>query len=306
MNPLIKLNGKESEFAAKLILDEHGEPTDIETVFIIGNGAVEGGSDLLNNVMNAIAVEQAHENKITLDDPFVKLSDLKKLSTYSYLHRLNIANSVSALLTGSKEASTYLDSISKVISLRDNFANRFYEGSKKTLSRRVLPKKIEDILARRTTGVVTTNWDDTIWEDEKIYNKIQLHGRAKFPASMIFPTELASDGISFFGFYNALDEVKKRMLHPLVELIGSDSRNELHRHILDSHSLALHWITEAKTLVFWGASLSVYDAEVCLVINLGTGKIKRDRRIICVNKDGDAMETAALLSGENTYEAIVP
>lgn len=122
------------------------------------------------------------------------------------------------------------------------------------------------------TAFVTTNWDLLLWKDERIRNMVQLHGRADYPDSLIFPSELSADE----NLISALNLLIKQKIIYSSQVTSSSAfekfaevfcRNTLAHQLKKAHEVAIHWTSCAKKITCIGIAFNTYDAELNAVLS---------------------------------------
>jgi hypothetical protein len=123
------------------------------------------------------------------------------------------------------------------------------------------------------TAAITTNWDETLWDQDSVPNLIQLHGRASFEKTLIMPTEFMNDEIIFdlslHAFrvqhgQKAIEEIGEEEFRRLVD--NSTRGNKASNMLDDAHRASVRWLESAKEIAFCGVAMNIYDAELNSII----------------------------------------
>jgi hypothetical protein len=235
-----------------------------KVVFLIGNGAIKNGTSPLNMALKETPV--LSDDTINVAE-FNKLNFDHKLAVISFFLRLYRDESLNPCKTPRRSIAarrlmkTYQNT-------RMNIAAK-YCLMKTSMSLHKLHRKCPLKLDVATSAVITTNWDETLWNDGSIQNILQLHGRCSIWESMIFPTELTQDEaivdatLTYSKMLAPGLPHKELRLSLLRQLIAKKyGRGPVITHLRNAHRVAIQWLEEAEQLVIWGLKGNVYDAEL--------------------------------------------
>lgn len=218
------------DFAAYLFRG-NPNPEDFDTVFFVGNGAINNGN---------MPLEAWAKKLNTESDTFGKFFE-----PHDHLSTLAIQFRLCRI----KSKSDDLNLTTQRIKAEKELLGRYFRLAGQDLSLRNLPEHIMHELNNEKTLVVTTNWDSTLW-NQTLENLVQLHGSCARPETMILPTEYLID---FFGSGTPA----ARNLDPSFDMSPQTAAfmGQLHR-------LVINTLEKAKRIYIWGMALNSYDFEV--------------------------------------------
>jgi hypothetical protein len=207
-----------------------------------------------------------------------------------------------------------LDIISDFSKLRRGIADEF--ASAKSSNEIALSAKCVKLLSEADwseTAVITTNWDELVWDIPSCKNLIQLHGRSTFRDSLIVPTEMSFDE-NVLGWatkcfdINSLDEASKEVGRDDFEKIFEDvSRNSSQAELHKAHQTALYWLDSAKEITFFGVALNVYDAELNSVLFARDALTKGQyKKVTNINPDRKSNSVIGAITLTNPLHVINP
>ncbi|MBF0313344.1 MAG: hypothetical protein HQK52_08005 [Oligoflexia bacterium] len=271
-------------------------------VIIIGNGAIERGSDPLEKTFEDLLPASEDSNhadwyRKNLKDKSLFLS---LLSFKFRISRLELFRKIEKNGGYSKWDKIFPQPIRTFLELRKKIASNFIDF--KEQNKISLRGSLNNGYFNKNDLFITTNWDSLIWDDEEVSNIIQLHGITNFPESMIMPTELITDDL----MYDFLKICDKDLLDSITKGAYSMSESdyrfmECYRfnfltELTQAHDLCIEWISRANEIVIWGSSLSTYDAELLAQISTHTNVDKIDK-ITIVNPCDTALNKAISIIG---------
>ena len=168
-----------------------GPQKEIKKVFVIDNGAIERRSKPLDAFL-----ELLQPNNLTTFDA----TKLEMETTFSCMvaqenQRLAILHATAngefqpKALNGSSDIDCLLKHAAGSISARMRLGEEYEKCNELAFRKTVLESMEEEGLFDSDSFVVTTNWDQTLWNEEKLRNLAYLHGRCNDPLTMILPTQ---------------------------------------------------------------------------------------------------------------------
>ncbi|MEK6795447.1 MAG: hypothetical protein AABZ39_11755 [Spirochaetota bacterium] len=269
-----------------------------ELVIVIGNGAIRNGSMPLLRHFTSKRMYYTPREAITA------------LGECTFLYKVARNNLLGELIKNDdiSRINEYKNTIAEFFKFINGMAKQYKELYNE-LEFNVEIDSIKERMRGRTTGVVSTNWDECAWEmtlgDEYLFpNIIQIHGRCSDPASLILPTELTTDDemkkvtdlIQDEKLKNdAYESIMTRLaMHGCEECI---TRRTLKsgRYLKEAHFAAIEWLESATDIVFWGIGFNAYDAELLAVVDeVFTHKKNEQVKVTVINTDVDT----AILTGK--------
>jgi hypothetical protein len=257
-----------------------------DRVIIVGNGAVENGWEPLTRALKVSGSPEFLAAKLAADAAHFRSARARLMSNLGSVQNHNNKDKIKIL------AGQIKDSYRQ----REVLAEAYCEAvEKKTIFLREC-KPISDILYSPSTAVITTNWDELLWNDLRVENLIQLHGRASFPDSLILPSEMRMDDELYFPLtcMNGAAEVLKEV--GLENHFNSTDRSSLS----NSELRAQFWIAHAKELFVWGLAAHPYDAELINIISIFGNVAPKDwtEKLRIINPDEGARNRIASLLGK--------
>lgn len=245
-----------------------------EILVLIGNGAIENGDDVFQNVISEL------ENKKAIKS----YAQLCAVHTYQFrsLRNTYLSECITILkynrITNDDKKRWNRD-LDRFLNYRQSIAAAFrktYRGGELKLRS---SSAICDLLQGSKVGVVTLNWDECIWANAEIKNLIYLHGSVKYPQSMIMPNELSHDE----DIYGIGAEVTNE-----VKLFEKFYRGDYRKDLTICHVRAGQWMRSIKKLIIWGVAFNVYDAELMTLLYWWhANKNVRTRNVIIINSNED-------------------
>ena len=301
----MEANNEEQE-GCNYKLFRHKEGFSPETVLLIGNGAIENGNIPLERIIYGLdtksksdRIEKAtHIQELAIlylarlafyyrsnaERLFLKAARIEKLDDDNYREIDEIGPYLHLIRNKRIELAKAYDEATKSneISLRNReFFNKSYSND--------------------STGIVTINWDEVLWNDSSIDNIIQLHGRCSLPDSLVLPTELIIDTNIF--------KLKEGNLLKNDVALRTDYLSRYFRgtkiirqSLEDVHGIAYDWLRKAKTLIIWGIAFNVYDAE--LISLFQSPPFNELKEIVIANPNSGHRYIANEIVGEGVMDRI--
>lgn len=249
------------------------EKIPLDKVFIIGNGAIEGGWDAVLEAFKSYD----WNNKLLQSNFFANIDNenvLHALTILAFNEKL-FRNNYIIGLKNKDESIKVLTEINEFKKHLSSLLDIFIRDGKMKLKNFVY-----DLIAKEYTdssyfryGVITLNWDQTIWNDYNNFpNLIQLHGRSDFPESLVLPTDLTVDNyvIKKLSRDNGID-------NQLISL------SELDYEVKNSHFAAIHWLNNTREIIFIGIGFNPYDSELNSIL-FSTDVIDKVIKLYDINK----------------------
>lgn len=262
-------------------------------VILAGNGAVEGGSLPLIKALLDSTGRSVSENAS---------ASVAAVLAQTFRGRKNFAlKDLSEIFANVGSLDLYLEEYYKFKSdIAENFRQSFEFGK---ISLRASMPVSEQLatFSRNDVGVITSNWDQCIWESSNFDNVIQLHGIAKYPESIVLPGEYASDEdlaeiLENHGLTIEDDEYRRQVLRMF--------RGDFMRPVNAALQTSSIWLANAKTVVVWGLGFHAYDSEICQLAwdafnpsNVFCANRSMHRNVIIVNPSEQHREMCKHLFG---------
>jgi len=230
------------QFTVGQVID-HLEKEPFDTIFLIGAGVVtgpKGRSSAWEPVRTAIETAlKAKVNEINPADPIAYLIFQLRLLSLNIQDttRTPVSQSVHDLFNN--RLSTYSE-IKKQLKVAFEDATR---DRSIWLDHELCDRLIEKYKSGRT-AIITTNWDrllDVHYYETKLYDVMHIHGSIDDPDSIYLPTEMS----------------KEPYRHGLNYSRDINAQHSVCRTALGQH---------ATKIVIIGNSLSLYDAETCVLL----------------------------------------
>ncbi len=298
----LKQEKNEGEDSSTII--KNNNKNEINVVAFVGNGAIEGGWQPLRAAL---------DHWLNSDNSVLpKVTSLRRQDKEAF-HQLALMSYKFKIARGlyfvnwakHKKGQTQFDSIhtthqkglSKLVGsfldLRINIAQLFHTSQTKMKLR--IDPEIAKILGSKA-HYITTNWDNTLWQDSSVENLIHLHGRCEHPDSIVFPTELIVEDTAYdFSIFTQqeLAGLNQNFIKSTISMFRSNFIEAL----MDAHSLASTWIPKARRLVLWGYSLGDYDADINALIGTYAPTDKEGLELVVINTDSSVFDRAVALTG---------
>ena len=291
-----------------------------KTVFVVGNGAIENGELPLAKPIQQFADDfskgSKNRNKAASLKSLPYAHILSIIATFDRRFREIFFDSLRDRLQNPDhlelEGDVVMEQLDGTTEFREKLA-KAYESwpsgqmarSDQQLRLRPVPDTIQRLIETQESdiAVITTNWDNILWQTNWVKNCAYIHGRCEHPKSLMLPIEVSTQGDVPEDIYHSLQRAGLKtfsgveLFHRIYDEHAA-ARMTLHRHAID-------WLQGAETVVFWGIALNVYDAEINSLLALADLHGPK-KHVICVNKDGEAMANAARLVGSLEYQAVIP
>lgn len=253
-----------------------------DTVFVIGNGAVQNGWE---PVMRAFKTVGGLDSLIV--DP---------AEPFSYLvYQLRaLARALEILQSDQQISEERKAVISEMFKERFETLNRirtllcrnFIEAEDSGEISLMIPadREFEELMQDPGFSIITTNWDTLLHRKFKDHPILSLHGWVEDPRSLYLPTEVTFDS------YRTLDP-------------------ESAKHLRLGHNQAIDLLSHARRVVLWGISLNMYDAEICVALAESCRpetKENRDKEFVVVNPCTLPAKRLSFLTRKKNIRHFVP
>lgn len=293
-----------------------------EKLIVIGNGAIERGwspvREVLDEMIIAIDDYPIHPRKLGLSESLSLLALQERRSKQFVIRELtSLINGASADFDEMKNSFWYLERI--CLSFREALAKVYASSREISIKEKVLKVLKEEGLEKSSTAVITTNWDNLLWDygSERLRNLIHLHGRCSSWETLLLPTETSEENAFFLLMSKDLEEriknsdritdkVKENCLL-LLRKAFSPPKNESEYwksfsvHLNYAHGRALKWIREAGELVICGVNFNPFDHELLTVFSdkkVSDSPEKWRKIVIISDEEKEWKKTAGLLKTE--------
>lgn len=281
---------------AKRLMKGESEGTP-ETVVLVGNGALVNGWLPLRKVLDDLIMHDRITPEMIKKLRIQNSEALGQLATFSY--KFKIARGMifrqwmnDVLTPLQSEKAGISEAISDFLKIREEVGKQYRKASD-DLSLKT-NQKIEDLIGSKDCVYITTNWDNALWNEDRVNTAIYLHGRCDYPDSLVFPTELVIEDIAYDC--GVITEKIKECSEDFQKTILSSFRCSSVEALLSAHSAASRYIRQAKRLIIWGYSLGDFDADInaLLGINLNRETLSE---LVVINTDLYAFQRAVALTG---------
>lgn len=236
-----------------------------DTVFIVGNGAIVNGWE---------PVKEAFERAGGIDELL-----LDPAEPFSYLvYELRV-------LARKKDINP---SVARLYRKRYRFMNKLRRAIAHAFKKAADTGKIclkvprdaafKDLFSRGKTSIITTNWDTLLHRDFSEYPILSLHGWVNDARTLYLPSEIT------FEPYRDFRDLQAQKLSA-------------------AHRAAIELLQNARHVVLWGISLSMYDAEICVLL---ADTHSASRRYTVVNPCGLPTKRLQFLTGSRKVEQLFP
>lgn len=283
---------------------KHNKAKEVNVVALVGNGAIEDGWLPLRGAID----HWLNSDKSVLP----KVTNLRRQDREAF-HQLALMSYKFKIARGlyfarwakHKKGEIKFDSIhttqenglsilvNSFLDLRNNIAQAFIASQNKMKLR--IDPGISEILGL-APHYITTNWDNTLWQDPALDNLIHLHGRCDHPNSVVFPTELIVEDTAY-DFSIFTEQELASLSQTFRESVVAMFRSDFIEALLEAHSLAAKWVSNAKRLVLWGYSLGDYDADISALIGTYARTDKEGLELVVINTDPSVFDRAIALTG---------
>lgn len=264
------------------------DDTTSESVVLVGNGAINNGWKPLREVLDPIIYNDGKESDVVKKIKVQNCETFHQLSIISYRFKLYRAQVLRKLIEGKLNLNDMekmgLDPIvDSFLKLRNDIGDS-YTRQLEELSLRI-SDKIKNLIGENAL-YITTNWDETLWNEGSVKKVAYLHGRASLPQSIVFPTELLIDDTMFDprkleGFDDCSQSFKK--------ILGNFFRFESIGQLMDTISFSCKALRKAERIIVWGFNLADYDADINTLLSTNTNP---RQELVVINTDFTAFSRA--------------
>lgn len=264
-----------------------------DTVVLVGNGAIEYGWMPLRETLDPIISIDENVSEVVKNIKVQNCETFHQLAILSYRFKLYRAQTLRQLIEKKislKELQKKgLDPVvEEFLKLRNGIAQS-YKNHEKKLSLK-LTDPIRSIIGKNAL-YITTNWDETLWNEDGIKNLAYLHGRSSLPQSIVFPTELLIDDSMFDprsleGFESCSQKFKNEF--------GEVFRFRAIGQLMDTITFASEAVKKARRIIVWGFNLADYDADINTLLSTNS---RPDQELMVINPDFAAFGRAVGLTG---------
>lgn len=249
--------------------------SNIDTVFLIGNGAIEGGNSTLAQALKKAKNEGFFHHDV---DQVDAISSLAMVSCYERQMfdglMLLLKNKFSSEKT--MTFTKYTNNLFGFIHLRNLIATEFKKNKNLCIRKNILSYLLKQGIYSSSSVTITTNWDDTLSNNEQIENLAYIHGHIDFPLSLVFPMQAIGERVLQAVI---LDELTKKTVHQYIEgpyTLNAVSEIYKFYDVNDSDSLiakmhdvknrSITFLQEAKRIIIAGFAFNNYDNELAAAI----------------------------------------
>lgn len=279
-----------------LSLFRGNQSSEIETLFIIGNGAIQNGEMPL-----ARALKELQSKNFFIFDPEL-LGSIPSLSCVSEFESSLFENLILHLkgalpnLASDGTSSGFELCTWNLCAYSFTFRNILAESYQKHRNSLHVRGPMWSLLEEQgindsSSACITTNWDDILWRQLQIKNIAHLHGHCDHPISLILPTETISRralrGNLIGEIQERLDELaKKERNESIVNTIKyyySVSTDSIVPQMFGIENLFGKWLNSAKKIVIAGLRFNDYDHELMSTIAKYANR-KKYQKIVLINR----------------------
>jgi hypothetical protein len=292
-----------------------------ETVIIIGNGLIENGWRLVGETLDEMALA-SEEFPIQPR----KLGTAESLAYFASQGRLAKGLIIRELISVVNGSATNFEEMEKAFVMYRGVCQVFRKALGKVYAASATLSIREDTLEAlkefgledSSSGVITTNWDNLLWDykSSSLQSLIHLYGRCSSWETLLFPTETSEESSNFLIMAKDLeDRFKKSDLKDSVKENSMDllrkafdpPKNETEYwqsfqvHLGYAHGRSLKWLREAKRLVICGSSIHPYDHELLSILSdkkVGDAPEKWDEVIVINTSEEEWQKIGGLLKVE--------
>ena len=281
-------------------LSRHEEGFSPETVLLIGNGVIENGNIPLEEV--AFGYETSSEYGQHKKSEHTQELAIVLLARMAFYYRSNAERlllKAARIEKLNEDNFREIDEIGPYLHIVRNFiiklAKAYNEATKSSeisFRDRALFNKF---YSNDSTGIVTINWDEVLWNDSSIDNIIQLHGRCSISDSLVLPTEMIIDANIFKLHEENLLKNNVALKTDYLSRYFRGTKN-IRQSLEDAHGIAYDWLRNAKTMIIWGIAFNAYDAE--LISLFQSPPFNELEKIVIINTNSDHGNIAKEIVGE--------
>lgn len=264
-----------------------------DTVVLVGNGAIQNGWLPLREVLDPMIHIDQDASEVVKNIKIQNCETFHQLAILSYRFKLYRAQTLRKLIekkmTLKELQDEGLDSVvDEFLELRSGIGHS-YKKHENELTLKIT-EPIRSLIGDRTT-FITTNWDETLWNEEEFKNLAYLHGRSSLPQSIVFPTELLIDDTMFDPMtLDGFDQCSKKFKQELGEVF----RFRAIAQLMDTITFAGEAVKNAKKIVVWGFNLADYDADINTLLSANS---RTDQELVVINPDFSSFGRAVGLTG---------
>lgn len=264
-----------------------------ESVVLVGNGAIENGWLPLREVLDPMINVDNNVSEVVKNIKVQNCETFHQLAILSYRFKLFRAQTLRQLIEKKLSLNELqkkgLDSVvEEFLKLRNAIAES-YKNHEKNLSLKITDP-IRNIIGKNAI-YITTNWDETLWNEAGIKNLAYLHGRSSLPQSIVFPTELLIDDTMFDPkTLESFDSCSEKFKTELGEVFRFRAIGQL----MDTITFASEAVKKAKRIIVWGFNLADYDADINTLLSTNSHP---DQELTVINPDFAAFGRAVGLTG---------
>lgn len=254
-----------------------------ETLLIIGNEAISEVWNPLKTTLDEmrIAIDDypVHPRKVGYEISLALIAMQNKQAKELIIRELvSILNGSTSDFDEMKNSFWVMESICQPF--RQALA-KVYESTKEiSIKKNMLNFLKEEGFEEASTGILTTNWDNVLWdyESKKLRNLIHIHGRCSSWKTIMFPTETAEGNTYYMLMTKDLEnrfekgeelgnQIKESCLSLLRNAFKPPKNETDYWHNFSvhqgyAHGRALKWIREAKRLVVCGVPFHSHEHEL--------------------------------------------
>lgn len=270
-----------------------------KTVILAGNGLIKASDK---------PIEKALKSKIF--DPPINVNGNPNKMTLLAIHSSNYRMMRNIYLSDMAKSGSSMEfddfgeqDLISMINFRKELAHNFKEEKLTLKNDSVVDPFINKELNKERVGVITTNWDNVLWNDPRIKNIVHIHGRCDYYQSLILPTELSHDE-DIFDLLSNQNVIKQENLEKFRQYY----RGGFRKILLECHDLARTWLMCADKLIIWGVAFNTYDAELNTLIREYRSNRTKIPDVTVINPNKEAADTTkSLLNVEpNNFKHIIP
>ncbi len=266
----------------------------VERLFLLGNGIIHEGNLPLQQAINKFINNFSSSFSKSLEN-----GGISSLCRISALERQLLDTFFVSLMSLKKIKDEEIKSaeFEELKKLEDLMCFRSYlaveYSDKKIIGKeKVFLKLQENHIDSENSFVVTTNWDNVLWENNKIQNLLHLHGRCEDHSTLIFPTEtIAEKYFRWYMCYELIDSFSK---------IENSGRNVLRRchvdiaeykkgiksgiaEVREVEKKFKNCLTSAEIIIVCGLAFNDYDHELMNAISESVSN-KKIKKILFLDK----------------------
>jgi hypothetical protein len=262
-----------------------------ETLFLIGNGAIENGNKPFQNALR-IAESENYFNFNPLKLGISSLSCVRLFEQQMFDLLILHLKGAHPQLPSDGTLSGFQLCVGKLYAYAIRFRQILAQSYREAASTLQIRPNVWQLLNKYGIGndssaCVTTNWDPTIWNETKIKTVLHLHGHCNNPSSLILPTETITErALKAVLISEIKDKLldfagKEQALHPVRELIRYYDMKKL-PEMFEPQTVLENWFASAKKIIVVGINFNDYDHE--LIEEISNHARKNPCEIIIINR----------------------